>query len=235
MGFEHDGTDGDLRLPAWAPTRWPHGWRMSRGGELQIPEADPYSVTCPRTGWQVPLVATFQVHEPSRIVLRLVPNNATKIYQLVPEEARTDEAWQAAAAGTIVSTGSDYFLCHDPGNGEVRVRIANRAKAFLYCLETRCPRTGWMVPMLPSLVVSTSRAVVARLEPDRQAKRFLIRIDSDVSDAVFSRAKPSGTVATRLSTMSWTATGTLRPFPLFAAMPLYVPDMAIAPTNVIAR
>jgi putative DNA methylase len=25
----------------------------------------------------------------------------------------------------------------------------NRAKAYLYCLETRCPKTGWMVPMAP--------------------------------------------------------------------------------------
>ena len=25
-----------------------------------------------------------------------------------------------------------------------------RAKVFLYCLEVRCPQTGWMVPLLPS-------------------------------------------------------------------------------------
>ena len=30
----------------------------------------------------------------------------------------------------------------------------NRAKAYLYCLETRCPKTGWMVPMAPSWVIS---------------------------------------------------------------------------------
>ena len=29
----------------------------------------------------------------------------------------------------------------------------NRAKAYLYCLETRCPKTGWMVPLLPTLVL----------------------------------------------------------------------------------
>ena len=39
----------------------------------------------------------------------------------------------------------------------------NRAKAYLYCLETRCPKTGWMVPMAPSWVISKTRNVVAKL------------------------------------------------------------------------
>ena len=39
----------------------------------------------------------------------------------------------------------------------------NRAKAYLYCLETRCPKTGWMVPMAPSWVTSQQRNVVAKL------------------------------------------------------------------------
>ncbi|MGY2499191.1 hypothetical protein, partial [Klebsiella pneumoniae] len=30
----------------------------------------------------------------------------------------------------------------------------NRAKAYLYCLEARCPDTGWMVPLSPSWVIS---------------------------------------------------------------------------------
>ena len=42
----------------------------------------------------------------------------------------------------------------------------NRAKAYLYCLETRCPKTGWMVPMAPSWVISKTRNVVAKLVPD---------------------------------------------------------------------
>ena len=29
-----------------------------------------------------------------------------------------------------------------------------RAKVFLYCVEVRCPQTGWRVPLLPSRVVS---------------------------------------------------------------------------------
>ena len=41
----------------------------------------------------------------------------------------------------------------------------NRAKAYLYCLETRCPETGWMVPMAPSWVISKTESVVAKLVP----------------------------------------------------------------------
>jgi putative DNA methylase len=48
----------------------------------------------------------------------------------------------------------------------------NRAKAYLYCLETRCPETGWMVPMAPSWVISRTRGVVAKLIPDRANQRF---------------------------------------------------------------
>lgn len=39
----------------------------------------------------------------------------------------------------------------------------NRGKAYLYCLETRCPETGWMVPMLPSRVISPKLGAIARL------------------------------------------------------------------------
>ncbi len=52
----------------------------------------------------------------------------------------------------------------------------NRAKAFLYCLETRCPKTGWMVPMAPSLVISNKRSVIARLVHDHAMKRYHVEI-----------------------------------------------------------
>jgi len=48
----------------------------------------------------------------------------------------------------------------------------NRAKVYLYCLETRCPRTGYMVPMAPSFVISRRRDVVAKLVPNHEAKRY---------------------------------------------------------------
>ena len=57
----------------------------------------------------------------------------------------------------------------------------NRGKAYLYCLETRCHETGWMVPMLPSRVISPKLGAIAKLKPDRANKRFDIEVVSNVS------------------------------------------------------
>jgi putative DNA methylase len=69
----------------------------------------------------------------------------------------------------------------------------NRAKGYLYCLETRCPETGWMVPMSPSWVISNTSRVVARLRPDHTRKSFEIDIVTDASAAEMKTAE-SGTV-----------------------------------------
>lgn len=69
----------------------------------------------------------------------------------------------------------------------------DRAKAFLYCLETRCPETGWMVPMLPSRLVGTLQRAVARLVPNHEQKRFEIEIVSGVSKEELELAK-TGTI-----------------------------------------
>lgn len=50
------------------------------------------------------------------------------------------------------------------------------AKAFLYCVEVKCPETGWLVPLLPNLV-SQGHSVVARLIPDIKNKRYDIKIE----------------------------------------------------------
>ena len=52
----------------------------------------------------------------------------------------------------------------------------NRAKAYLYCLEVKCPETGWMIPLSPSWVVSKTRKVVAILKPNYGQKRFDIEL-----------------------------------------------------------
>nr|WP_155998024.1 anti-phage-associated DUF1156 domain-containing protein [Thioalkalivibrio sp. ALMg13-2] len=57
----------------------------------------------------------------------------------------------------------------------------DRAKAYLYCLETKCPETGWMVPMAPSWVISTKRNVIAKLIPNHRTKRFDIEVVTDAS------------------------------------------------------
>ncbi len=69
----------------------------------------------------------------------------------------------------------------------------NRAKVHLYCLETRCPRTGWMVPMAPSWVISKTRNVVAKLIPDHAKQRYEIEVHSGVSKEEMEEAE-QGTV-----------------------------------------
>lgn len=69
----------------------------------------------------------------------------------------------------------------------------NRAKVFLYCLETRCPQTGWMVPMAPSWVISKTKNVIATLIPNHAEKRFEIEIIAGVSDSEM-KAAAKGTV-----------------------------------------
>lgn len=65
----------------------------------------------------------------------------------------------------------------------------NRAKAYLYCLEVRCPETGWMVPVAPSWVISPRQNTIAKLIPDHSNKRFDIEVHNDVSKADLKIAK----------------------------------------------
>jgi putative DNA methylase len=57
-----------------------------------------------------------------------------------------------------------------------------RAKTFLYCFEARCPQSGWMVPLIPSLIVSRGKRVIAELVPDAKHKRYDIVICAGVTD-----------------------------------------------------
>ncbi|QBQ53837.1 anti-phage-associated DUF1156 domain-containing protein [Nitrosococcus wardiae] len=69
----------------------------------------------------------------------------------------------------------------------------DRAKAYLYCLETRCPQTGWKVPLAPSWVISKTRNVYAKLVPNHAKKRFDIEVVSNAS-MVEMEAAARGTV-----------------------------------------
>lgn len=55
------------------------------------------------------------------------------------------------------------------------------AKAFLYCVEVRCPQSGWMVPLLPTLVVSKSRMAIAQLKPNPNTMSYEIVVRSGVT------------------------------------------------------
>lgn len=65
----------------------------------------------------------------------------------------------------------------------------NRAKAFLYCIEARCPETGWMVPLSSTWVISPRQNTVAKLIPNNETKSFDIEVVSGVSDAEVESAK----------------------------------------------
>jgi hypothetical protein len=64
----------------------------------------------------------------------------------------------------------------------------NRAKAFMYCLETRCPETGWMIPISPSWIISRNQKVIAKLVPDHKTKKFDIHIYTVASSADLEEA-----------------------------------------------
>lgn len=69
----------------------------------------------------------------------------------------------------------------------------NRAKAYLYCLEVRCPETGWMVPLLPTRILSVKYKVIVELVPDSANKKFEIKVIEKASKQQLSDAK-QGTV-----------------------------------------
>ena len=69
----------------------------------------------------------------------------------------------------------------------------NRAKAYLYCLETICPQTGWSVPLLGTRLISLKYRTVVKLLPDHGKKRFDIQVSVGASDEDLEAAK-TGTV-----------------------------------------
>ncbi|MFP2904558.1 anti-phage-associated DUF1156 domain-containing protein [Pyxidicoccus sp. 3LFB2] len=92
------------------------------------------------------------------------------------EIASAQEKVVAAVDAEITSLGIE----HD--------EAGNRAKAYLYCLEVRCPETGWMVPLAPSWVISKNKRCIAKLIADEKTKRFEIEIVSGVSDRQLQKA-----------------------------------------------
>lgn len=91
-----------------------------------------------------------------------------------PERRAEIEQAQERVAKAVDAEITKLGIEHD--------RQGNRAKSYLYCLEARCPETGWMIPLSPSWVISKGRNIIARLKPDHRNKRFDIEIVSGVSD-----------------------------------------------------
>lgn len=68
-----------------------------------------------------------------------------------------------------------------------------RPKAYLYCMEARCPQTGWMVPLLSTFIVSKSKHTIAELIPDTKNKRYDIIIRSGATEKELASAS-QGTI-----------------------------------------
>jgi len=110
---------------------------------------------------------------------------ALNIIGAPPEQRAEIERAQREVAEAVDREITAFGIEHDSQG--------NRAKAYLYCLETRCPETGWMVPMAPSWVISQDHRAVANLVPDYANKRFEIEVLTGVSKTEMQAAE-RGTV-----------------------------------------
>lgn len=69
----------------------------------------------------------------------------------------------------------------------------DRADAYLYCTEVKCPECGAIIPVLPSCLIGQGSKTVAILEPND--KTVNIRIKMDASKEELKRAKSLGTIS----------------------------------------
>lgn len=90
-------------------------------------------------------------------------------------ESRAKLAEDQQAVVHRVQAEIDRLGIESDGNGW-------RAKVFLYCVEARCPQSGWMVPLLPTMIVSKGYHVIAELVPDAIRKRYDIVIRSGATE-----------------------------------------------------
>ncbi|MEE1869239.1 anti-phage-associated DUF1156 domain-containing protein [Pseudomonas auratipiscis] len=101
-------------------------------------------------------------------------------------ESRAEIEKENRAVANAVASAMDALGIEKDAKG-------NQAKAFLYCLETLCPESGWLVPLSPTWVISKNGNVIAQLVPDHVNKRFDIKV-KDGATADEMRAATIGTV-----------------------------------------
>ena len=105
---------------------------------------------------------------------------ALNVIGAAPERRAEIDRNQQAVFGVIDKEITKLGVEHD--------ETGNRAKAYLYCLETRCPETGWMIPLSPSWVISPKLGAVAKLAQDAKNKRFDIKVVTGASAADIAAA-----------------------------------------------
>ena len=102
------------------------------------------------------------------------------------EENRAELEQQQQAFVAKVQAEIDQLGVETDGKGW-------RVRGLVYCIETKCPQSGWMVPLLPSRILSVDYSVVAELIPNYELKRYDIKIVPSVSHQMMESAK-KGTV-----------------------------------------
>lgn len=111
---------------------------------------------------------------------------ALNIVGTSPERQAEIEQLQREVVKAVDKEITDLGFEHD--------EQGNRIKAYLYCLEARCPETGWLVPLAPSWVVSPRQRVIAKLVPNSELKRFDIELEFGVSASALEESQ-KGTVS----------------------------------------
>ena len=99
--------------------------------------------------------------------------------------AAQEEAWKKADE-QITAWGIEH-------DGQGNRAASNRADAYLYCVEAKCPATGLWVPLAPSWIISEKYRVVAVLARNDDRGGYDIDIITGASDAQMAAAK-KGTV-----------------------------------------
>ncbi len=101
-------------------------------------------------------------------------------------ESRAELERQQQALMETVQAEVDALGIEEDGEGW-------RGRAYLYCLEARCPASQWMVPLLPSLIVSVDDEAIIELVPDPVRKRYETKLLRNVGSARL-KAASKGTI-----------------------------------------
>lgn len=110
---------------------------------------------------------------------------ALNVIGALPETREEMERTQQALANAVNDEVTRLGIEHD--------ERGNRAKAYLYCVEARCPQTGWVVPLSTTWVISRTQRVIARLVSDSKEKRFTLKVAEGASEEEMKEAE-HGTV-----------------------------------------
>ena len=83
-------------------------------------------VTCPQTGWSVPLLPTRIIHTGQRVVARLVPCPSEKRYDVDIVSGVNESEMNAATTGTIGRDGKygEAFLIHEVNGSRFKTKIS---------------------------------------------------------------------------------------------------------------